>query len=253
MGWTPPGLFRGIMAACGSQTTKPQGAVMEATTIAVDLAKEVFEVVSAAGEGRGRERRRLSRRQFEQSLGGLRPGTEVVMEACGTAHYWGRECQRRGLVPHLLPPQYVRAYVRRNKTDRADAEGSWKPVAVRPSSPCRSNRPTSKRCRPCIRPGRQWQRARTAQINVLRGLLREFGLPLPARRHPGVPSRARAPRRGVPRVAGQLFAWLSARCSRKCATWTGASNAGRSLVAAHGRTRLPTGSGCKRSPASARS
>ena len=112
---------------------------MEATTIAVDLAKEVFEVVSAAGEGRGRERRRLSRRQFEQYLGGLRPGTEVVMEACGTAHYWGRECQRRGLVPHLLPPQYVRAYVRRNKTDRTDAEAllearrcaALKPVPVK--------------------------------------------------------------------------------------------------------------------------
>ena len=152
---------------------------MEATTIAVDLAKEVFEVVSAAGEGRGRERRRLSRRQFEQFLGGLRPGTEVVMEACGTAHYWGRECQRRGLVPHLLPPQYVRAYVRRNKTDRTDAEALLEARRCAALKPVPVKSPDQQALQAVHTTRAQWQRARTARINVLRGLLREFGLPLP--------------------------------------------------------------------------
>ena len=68
---------------------------MDATTVAVDLAKDVFEVALANRGGRIFERKRLTRPQFERFIEGLTPGTEVVMEACGTAHYWGRVCQAR--------------------------------------------------------------------------------------------------------------------------------------------------------------
>jgi len=91
---------------------------MDATTVAVDLAKDVFEVALANRAGRIVERKRLTRPQFERFIDGLTPETEVVMEACGTAHYWGRRCQARQLRVRLLPGQYVRPYVRRNKTDR---------------------------------------------------------------------------------------------------------------------------------------
>ena len=65
---------------------------MDATTVAVDLAKDVFEVAQANRAHRIIDRKRLTRRQFESFLEGLSAGTEVVMEACGTAHYWGRRC-----------------------------------------------------------------------------------------------------------------------------------------------------------------
>ena len=68
------------------------------------------------------ERKRLTRTRFERFLDEVPAGTEIVMEAFGTAHYWGRRCQARGLAVRLLPPQYVRPYVRRNKTDRTDTE-----------------------------------------------------------------------------------------------------------------------------------
>jgi transposase len=71
---------------------------MDATTVAVDLAKDVFEVALANRAGRIFERKRLTRPQFERFIEGLTPGTDVVMEACGTAHHWGRVCQARNLL-----------------------------------------------------------------------------------------------------------------------------------------------------------
>ena len=94
----------------------------DATTVAVDLAKDVFEVATANRAGRILERKRLTRRQFEAFVDAGPAGTRVVMEACGTAHYWGRRCQAHGHDVQLLPVQYVKPYVRRNKTDRMDTE-----------------------------------------------------------------------------------------------------------------------------------
>jgi transposase len=81
---------------------------MDATTVAVDLAKDVFQVALTNRTGRIIERKRLTRGQFERFVDALPAGTEVVMEACGTAHYWGRRCQARGHHVRLLPVQYVR-------------------------------------------------------------------------------------------------------------------------------------------------
>ena len=77
------------------------------------MAKDVFEVALANRVHRIIDRKRLTRRQFDSFIDGLSAGTTVVMEACGTAHYWGRRCQARGLRVRLLPVQYVRPYVRR--------------------------------------------------------------------------------------------------------------------------------------------
>ena len=94
---------------------------MDATTVAVDVAKSVFELAIANAEWRVSAHQRLNRTQFTRFLA-ERPATHVVMEACGTAHYWGRIAQAHGHRVTLIPPAYVRPYVRRNKTDRADAE-----------------------------------------------------------------------------------------------------------------------------------
>src|SRR5688572_21445554 len=112
---------------------------MDATTVAIDLAKDVFQVAVANRAGRILDRQRFTRRQFERFVDTLVEDTSVIMESCGTSHYWGRRMQARGLRVQLLPVQYVRPYVRRNKTDRADTDalleaarcGEIRPVPVK--------------------------------------------------------------------------------------------------------------------------
>jgi transposase len=93
---------------------------MHSTTVAVDLAKSVFELAIADAEGKITERLRLNRSRFSAFFV-QRPSCRVLMEACGSAHYWARCIARHGHSVELLPAQYVRRYVRRSKTDRADA------------------------------------------------------------------------------------------------------------------------------------
>ncbi len=152
---------------------------MDATTVAIDLAKEIFEVAVANRAGRVTDRKRLTRRQFERFVDTLDAGTEVVMEACGTAHDWGRRCQARNLRVRLLPVQYVRPYVRRNKTDRTDTEALLEANRCAGIQPVPVKTLEQQALQGLHRVRTQWQTARTARINVLRGLLREHGLPVP--------------------------------------------------------------------------
>lgn len=94
---------------------------MNITQIGVDLAKSVFEIAVSDAPGQVRERRRLTRarlrRYFED-----RPAAHVFLEACGSAHYWGRELNSLGHSVSLLHPADVARYRDGNKTDRADAK-----------------------------------------------------------------------------------------------------------------------------------
>lgn len=151
---------------------------MNATTVAVDLAKNVFEVAVADGSWRVVERARLTRSQFERWFHNREVGL-VVMEACGSAHHWGRTLRERGIEVRLLPPQYVRAYVKRNKTDAADAcalleaarSSEIRPVAVKSVE--------QQALQALHRTRSAWMAARTGRINMLRGFCREFGLMVP--------------------------------------------------------------------------
>jgi transposase len=148
---------------------------MDATTVAVDLAKDTFEVALANRAGRIVERKRLTRRQFERFIDELTPGIEVVMEACGTAHYWGRRCQARQVAVRLLPGQYVRPYVRRNKTDRTDAEALLEANRCAGVNPVPVKTVEQQSVQVLHRVRTQWQAARTARINAMRGILAEYG------------------------------------------------------------------------------
>ena len=152
---------------------------MDATTVAVDLAKTVFELAIANGQWRIVSRQRLNRTQFTRFLAEI-PSTHVVMEACGMAHYWGRVAQQHGHRVTLVPPAYVRPYVRRNKTDRADAEAILEAVrsGEMPSVPVK--RIEQQALVALHRVREQWMTTRTARINTLRGILREHGILLPA-------------------------------------------------------------------------
>lgn len=152
---------------------------MDATTVAVDLAKSVFELAIANAQWRVESRRRLTRAQFARFLAQT-PPTHVVMEACGTAHHWGRVAQQHGHRVTLLPPAYVRPYVRRNKTDRADAEAILEAIRSGEMPRVPVKRIEQQALVAVHRVREQWMTTRTARINVLRGLLREQGLWLPA-------------------------------------------------------------------------
>ena len=88
--------------------------------VGVDLAKSVFQLAVADGSWRVVESHRLTRTQFERWFASRVVGL-VVREACGSAHHWARWLNGLGIEVRLLPAAYIRAYVKRNKTDVADA------------------------------------------------------------------------------------------------------------------------------------
>ena len=94
---------------------------MEITTIGLDLAKRVFQVHGVDATGQVVIRRSLRRAQMLPFFARL-PCCLVGMEACGTSHYWARELIKLGHRVRLIPPAYVKPYVKRGKTDAADAE-----------------------------------------------------------------------------------------------------------------------------------
>lgn len=151
---------------------------MDATTVGVDLAKSVFQLAVADAHGQVRERHRLSPCRF-QAFFNNRPACRIVMEACGSAHHHARRLRAQGHDVILLPAQYVRPYVRRNKTDAADAaaliEASRNP-ALR-AVPVKT--PDQQAIQQLHRLRSQWMQARTSRVNFLRGVLREHGITVP--------------------------------------------------------------------------
>lgn len=151
---------------------------MQHTTIAVDLAKSVFEVAVSHRPGRVSSTRRLSRTQFARLLAEQAPAT-LVMEACGTSHYWGREARSRGHEVLLLPPHAVRPYVLRNKTDGADAKGLLEALRNESIHPVPVKTVAQQVIASLHRMRSTWMSTRIARLNTLRGLLRELGLFIP--------------------------------------------------------------------------
>jgi len=95
----------------------------EVTTIGLDLAKHVFQVHGIDAQGATVLRKRLRRGQVLAFLSRI-PRCLVGLEACATAHYWARELAALGHEVRLMPAQYVKAYIKRNKHDAADAEAT---------------------------------------------------------------------------------------------------------------------------------
>src|SRR5262245_28533056 len=179
--------FRGdiIAASADSRQQQPGGDEMDATTVAVDLAKTVFELAVAQAQWRVVERRRLNRAQLTRDLSEMAP-TPIGMEACGMAHFWGRSAQQQGHRVTLVPPTDVRPYVRRNKPDRADAEAILEAVRSGdiPRVPVKRIEQQARVARHRIR--EQWMTTRTARLTMLRGIRREHGILLPAGAPPAV-------------------------------------------------------------------
>lgn len=149
------------------------------TIIAVDLAKNVFQLALQDSAGKI-SARRLSRAQFERFWSTQQTPCRVVMEACSGAHHWARMLLGMGFDVVLLPPRYVRPYVHRSKTDRADAEALLQALRDPRIHPVSVKSQEQQALIALHRVRSQWVATRTARINALRGLLREFGVAIPA-------------------------------------------------------------------------
>ena len=148
---------------------------MQITTIGLDLAKHVFQVHGVDANEVVVEKRRLRRGQVLTYFAKL-PPCRVGMEACATAHFWARELRRLGHEVRLIPPQYVKAYLKRGKNDAADAAAICEAV-TRPSMRFVPIKSEEQQAVLVLHRARELLvRQRTQLINALRGHLAEFGL-----------------------------------------------------------------------------
>jgi transposase len=152
---------------------------MEKTTVVgVDLAKTVFEIAVSNTPGQVSDKQRLPRTKFLSFFKELPPAT-VVMEACGSAHYWGRVFEGFGHTVVLLPPHLVKPYITRSKTDRADAKGILEAYRKHQIHRVPIKTVEQQTLGAVHRLRSRWIKVRTAQVNTARGLLREFGFTIP--------------------------------------------------------------------------
>jgi len=243
---------------------------MQISTIGLDIAKSVFQVHGVDAAGQVVVRRQLRRRYvlaFFQKL----PPCLVGIEACASSHHWSRELQAVGHTVRLMPPAYVKPYVKRQKNDTTDAEAICEAV-TRPNMrfvPTKTAEQQS--CLMLHRVRHLFIRQQTAVINSIRAYLAEFGIVAPVGRRgvehllevvadPTDPRLPEVARWCVAALANQLralkvqilefdrrlIAWHRSNCDKQaagCDPWR-RSGAGDSVGGQHCRSSgLPIGTG----------
>jgi transposase len=151
------------------------------TTIGLDIAKSVFQVHGVDADGQLVIRRKLKRRDvlaFFQKL----PACLVGIEACATSHHWSRQLQALGHKVRLMPPVYVKPYVKRQKNDAADAEAICEAVTRVNMRFVETKTVEQQSCLMLHRTRHLFIREQTAVINVIRAHLAEFGIVAPVGR-----------------------------------------------------------------------
>lgn len=193
----------------------------EVTIVGIDLAKRVFQVHGAAADGSVVFRKKLSRTQLLPFLA-QQPICMVAMEACATSHHWGREIARLGHTVRLIPPIYVKPFVKRQKNDAADAEAIAE-AASRPTMRFVAVKTEDQQARAMIFRTRDLLvRQRTQMINALRGHLAEHGVVaaqgiVHVRRLQEAIENAQTELPSVVRELGQIYLDQVARYSEKIA------------------------------------
>lgn len=149
--------------------------MQQSTTIGIDLAKSVFQVHGVDAEGTIVVKRKLRRAQVLTFFAGLEPCL-VGMEACAGAHFWARELQALGHDVRIMPPSYVKPYVKRGKTDAADAEAICEAV-TRPTMRFVPVKSAERQAALLDHKTRDFLvRQRTQLVNTIRAHLSEFGI-----------------------------------------------------------------------------
>jgi transposase len=183
------------------------------TTIGLDIAKSVFQVHGIDAEGNVIIRRQLKRRYLLAFFEKL-PPCLVGIEACASSHHWSRELQALGHTVRLMPPAYVKPYVKRHKNDAVDAEAICEAVTRANMRFVATKTPEQQSCLTLHRTRHLFIRQQTSVINAIRAHLAEFGIVAPVGRH-GVEQLlgvvADADDRRLPDVARSCVAALGAQ------------------------------------------
>jgi transposase len=157
--------------------SKEQSA-MQITTVGLDLAKRIFQVHAVDASGSVVVRKALRRSQVLPFFTKL-PPCLIGMEACGTSHHWARELTELGHKVRLMPPAYVKPYVKRGKNDAVDAEAICEAVS-RPTMRFVAMKSAEQQADLSLHRTRNLLvKQRTQLVNMIRGLLAEFGMDIP--------------------------------------------------------------------------
>ena len=154
---------------------------MTITTIGLDIAKSVFQVHGVDAGGQVIVRWQLKRRRvlgFFEKL----PPCLIGIEACASSHHWSRELQARGHTVRLMPPAYVKPYVKQQKNDMANAEAICEAVTRANMRFVPTKTPEQQSCLMLHRTRHKFVRQQTAVINSIRAHLAEFGIVAPVGR-----------------------------------------------------------------------
>src|SRR5687768_16340392 len=179
MRWTPPTTKSASSAKVVAGSEQKEEPIMSNdTAIAVDVAKNVFQLGVSDRPGKVKRTERLQRSQFLPFVA-TQPASTVVMEACGSAQFWARRIEQLGHRVVLLPAHLVRPYVRGNKTDRTDVKGILEAYRNEDIRPVPVKTPAHQTLVALHRLRSAWVAERTARINTIRGLLRELGIFIP--------------------------------------------------------------------------
>lgn len=158
---------------------------MECTTYGVDIAKSVMQVYWVDCET-GEIGQRAVKRSQVSAFFARRPAGRVVLEACGSGHYWARTLAELGHEVRLVHARHVKPYVRGNKNDLSDAQAIWSTAHVPGLRWVPVKSAQQQAVLSSHRARAQWVKVRTQTVNALRGLLYEFGVVLPGGRQAGL-------------------------------------------------------------------
>lgn len=182
--------------------------------IGLDTSKAVFTLHGVDQGEKVVLRRNLRRAEMEAFFAKL-PPTHVALEACGGSHHWGRRLASFGHTVQLIPPQYVKPFVRRGKNDRNDAEAISE-AASRPGMPSVPMKSAEQQAAAIVLSARELLvRQRTQLVNAVRGHAAEFGIVAAkgANRLPAL-LEAVAAEEGVPDAAKEMLAFLGAQVAQ---------------------------------------
>lgn len=186
---------------------------MEIITIGLDLAKSVFQVHAVDADGKVVVRKTLRRAQVLPFFKSTQPCV-VGMEACGTSHHWARELTKLGHEVRLMPPAYVKPYVKRGKTDANDAEAICEAV-TRPTMRFVAIKSEEQQAALALHRTRDLLvKQRTQLVNMIRGLLAEFGIETARGLHRAINLAAQIADGAIPNVpelAGTIITGLAAQ------------------------------------------
>src|SRR5665213_1955370 len=174
MGWTAPG---GIDVPFWRSVEPEQGrpSVVEISMFAIDIAKSVLQVAGADASGKPVFNKALRRGQV-LAFFARQASAVIAMEACGSAHYWGRELKALGHEVRLIPAQYVKPFVKRNKNDARDAEAILEAMQ-RPTMRFVAVKSVEQQCDRAVMSARDLLvRQSTQLVNAVRGLAYEMGV-----------------------------------------------------------------------------